>query len=265
MSSPTFKDHFSGHAADYRTSRPLYPGALYAWLAHQAPARALAWDAGCGNGQASVALAAHFAQVVGTDASAAQIANAEARENVRYRVEPAETTAFADASVDLITVAQALHWFDLPRFGAEALRVAKPGAVLAAWTYALCAITPAVDAVVMQLYQDVVGPYWPPERRHTENGYAELALPFVPLPAPAFAMTATWTLPQFLAYLQTWSATQRYRAAEGRDPITVIEPALTRAWQAPDQPPEQPRLIRWPLTLRAGRLHGADGWRPGGP
>src|SRR5262245_8884531 len=133
-----FKDHFSGHAGVYRDARPTYPPALFAWLADAAPDRALAWDAGCGNGQATVALADHFTRVVGTDPSAAQVANAEARADVEYRVEPAEQTSLAAASASIATVAQALHWFDHARYYAEVKRVLKPGGLVAVWAYAHC-------------------------------------------------------------------------------------------------------------------------------
>jgi len=248
-----FKDHFSGHASGYRAARPGYPPALFAWLAERAPNRARAWDVGCGNGQASAALAGHFAEVIATDASAAQIAQAAPHPNVQYRAQPAEATTLAAQSVDLITVAQALHWFDLPRFYAEVRRVARPGALMAVWTYALCAITADVDAIVARLYEDVLGPYWPPERHHAENGYASLPLPFTPEPVPAFEMTAEWTLPQFCAYLETWSALQRYKTAHGgANPLAGFTNELAAAWGSA----EATRAVRWPLTVRAGHLPG---------
>ncbi len=250
MGESQFKDHFSGHADHYRHARPGYPAALYEWLAARSPAQECVWDAGCGNGQASVALAAHFRHVIATDPSAAQIANALAHENVSYRVEPAEASTLADNSVDLVTVAQALHWFDHPRFYAEARRVARAGALLAAWTYALCSITAEVDAVVARLYDQIVGPYWPPERRHTEDGYASLPFPFAVIEAPAFAMQEHWTLTQFCAYLRSWSATQRHIKAKGNDPVLLIEDVLAGVWGSDNQA----RNIRWPLSLRAGRL-----------
>lgn len=250
MSASDFKDHFSGHAAGYRDARPGYPAALYQWLATLPAAHQRAWDAGCGNGQATVALAAHFDMVVGSDPSAPQIAVAEPHPRVRYVVEAAEATTIDAASIDLVTVAQALHWFDQPRFYAEARRVAKPGAVLAAWTYALCSVTPAVDAVVEHFYTETVGRYWPPERRDTENGYASLPFPFAAIAAPPFAMQEHWTLAQFCAYLRSWSASQRYVKAEHRDPVAALEPALMQAWGAAGQR----QAVRWPLALRVGRI-----------
>jgi SAM-dependent methyltransferase len=243
-----FKDHFSGHADVYRDARPSYPSALFDWLAGVAPDRVLAWDAGCGNGQASVALAERFERVVATDPSAEQVARAAARPNIAYRVEPAERSSLADASASLVTVAQALHWFDGEAFHAEVRRVLKPGGVVAAWSYADCRVTPAVDAVKDRLYIDLTGPYWPPERRHIDAGYTTLPFPWQPLEAPRFEMATQWRVEQFLAYLRSWSASQRYLAAKGEDPVTLVEADLRAAWGD-----EAMRRVRWDFHLRAGR------------
>jgi SAM-dependent methyltransferase len=244
-----FKDHFSAHAAHYRDARPHYPGQLFTTLAGLATAPALAWDAGCGNGQASVALARHFEHVHASDPSAAQIASAEAHARVRYEVAPAEQCSLADHSVDLVTVAQALHWFDVPRFHAEVRRVLKPGAVIAEWCYAECSVSPAIDAVCRVLYADVLGDYWPPERAHVENGYAGLEFPFDVVSIPAMHMQVAWSLPQYLAYLGSWSALQRYRRDRGEDPLATMAGEFAHAWGDP----EHPREVSWQLSVRAGR------------
>lgn len=245
-----FKDHFSGHASAYRAARPTYPQGLFNWLAQQAPAQSLAWDAGCGNGQAAIALAPHFARVFATDPSAPQIANAAAAANITYRVEPAEQCSLADASVDLVTVAQALHWFDHARFYREVQRVLKPRGVFAAWTYADCRVDAQVDAVKDHLYVDLTGPYWPPERVHVDAGYRDLPFPFAEIAAPAFALCMHWNLDQFRAYLRSWSATQRYLAATGIDPLTLIDADLRAAWGDADMQ----RDVRWDFHLRCGRV-----------
>ncbi|MGH8190345.1 MAG: class I SAM-dependent methyltransferase [Rhodanobacteraceae bacterium] len=245
-----FKDHFSGHAGLYAKARPHYPDVLFAWIAQTAPARGLCWDAGCGNGQASVALARHFERVVATDPSGQQLGNAEARPNVEYRCERAENATLADHSADVVTVAQALHWFDLPAFVTEVRRVAKPDALFAAWCYAGFRVTPAVDAVVGYLYDDILGNYWTPERRLVDEGYASLALPFVAIGAPAFEMRCDWNLAHWLAYLRSWSAAQRYLKLTGCDAVTAITDELIAAWGDP----EESRAVRWTLAIRAGRL-----------
>lgn len=245
-----FKDHFSGHAASYARARPHYPAALFDWLASVCPQHRLAWDAGCGNGQASVALARVFERVVGTDPSAEQIAQAVAADNIEYRVEAAEAPSLAERSVDLVVVAQALHWFDLPRFYAGVDRVLADNGAVAVWSYGLSQVARDVDAVFLRLYDAWLGKFWPPERHHIENGYADLEFPFTPVAdVPDFAMTCEWTLPQFLAYLGTWSATQRYAKATGVDPIERIAPEFEEAWGDP----AMVRTVRWPLVLRVGR------------
>ncbi len=244
-----FKDHFSALAERYARYRPRYPEALFDWLAAQAPARALAWDCGTGNGQAALALASRFARVVATDPSAAQIAQAVPAANVDYRVEPAEAASLADASADLITVAQALHWFDLARFNAEAARVLKPGGVLAAWGYEGARGTPAVTPVVRRFYEQVIVGDWPPERAHVDNGYRDLALPFPELPAPVFELEAEWTLEALCGYLSSMSATRNYQRRTGADPLDEIRAELAAAWGDP----AERRPIRWPLKLKWAR------------
>ena len=149
--------------------------------------------------------------------------------------------------MDAVTVAQALHWLDVDRFYAEVRRVLKPGGVLAAWTYGLFRVTPDVDRVLDRYYYDLVGPYWPPERRHVEAAYRTIPFPFEALEAPAFEMDVLWDAADVQGYLGTWSATQRYKEAEKRDPVEVIRAELEAAWGEADV-----RVVRWPLHLRMG-------------
>lgn len=245
-----FKDHFSAHAALYRNARPLPPSDWFDWLAGQAPDRALAWDAGCGNGQASVGLAAHFEHVVGTDPSVTQIAQAAAHPAVEYRVEPAEHGSLATGTVSLVCVSQALHWFDLEAFHAEVRRVARPGALLAVCAYGNCSVDAAVDAVEWRLYADTLAGDWPPEREHIDNGYRDLPFPFPMVAAPSFSMRVDWNLAQFLGYLRSWSATQRHLQRTGQDPVQTVAPEFARAWGDP----ERIRAVRWPFITRVGRV-----------
>lgn len=250
MSQGAFADHFSGVAATYAGFRPTYPPALFAWLARQTPGRQLAWDCAAGSGQASIDLAGHFDHVVATDASAEQIAAAAPHPRIAYRVAPAEASGLADASVDLITVAQALHWFDLDRFYAEARRVLKPSGILAVWTYGVLVLDDArLDERVQVFYRDTVGPYWPPERHHVATGYRELSFPFAEIAVPPVHMETRWTLPQLLGYLRSWSATARYVAAHGSDPVAALAAELAPLWGEP----AQARAMAWPLSVRVGR------------
>ena len=244
-----FKDLFSQGASSYARFRPTYPAGLFTWLAGQALARGLAVDLGTGNGQAAAALAIHFDRVVGVDPSAAQLENAVGHPRVTYLCATAEATGLDHGSADLVTVGQAFHWFDHARFFAEVRRLLRPGGLLAVWTYGLTTITPAVDAVVTELYSDVVGPYWEPERRLVETGYREVAFPFGELAAPPFHMMALWRLDQLTGYLGTWSALRRYVEVHGTETLNLIFAKLATAWgDAPE------REVRWPLAVRAFRL-----------
>ncbi len=245
-----FKDHFSKQADDYAKYRPLYPPALFAYLASQVSGHALAWDCGTGSGQAAIGLADFFDRVIATDPSEAQIRNATPHEKILYKVAPAERTDISAGSVDLITVAQALHWIDLDHFYAEARRVLKPAGVLAVWCYGLNEIVPRVDEVVQGYYRDIVGPYWPPERRLIDECYRTIPFPFAEWTPPAFHMEANWTLGEYLGYLGTWSATQRYRKEKGSDPLVPLRAALEKVWGAP----ETKYIIRWPIHMRIGRV-----------
>jgi SAM-dependent methyltransferase len=252
MDAPAFKDHFSHGSAGYARARPEYPEALFDFLSGLPAARDTAWDCGTGTGQAARSLSSRFRAVVATDASASQSAMAAKESDARilYAAAPAERAPFRDSSIDLITVAQALHWFDFPAFFAEARRVLRPGGILAAWCYGNCNVTPAVDAVYARFYAETVGPYWPPERAHIEDGYAAIPFPFVPLPCPGFAMEARWDLEEFLAYLETWSAVKYYRKDKGGDPVALVRGDMERAWGGGGER----KLITWPLTLKAGRF-----------
>lgn len=241
-----FKDHFSRQAAEYAKFRPRYPQELFRWLAAVAPANELAWDCATGSGQAAVELAEIFCRVIATDASEKQIANAERHPRVEYRVATAENSGIESNSVDLITVAQALHWFDLEKFYSEARRVLKPRGVIAATAYKLATASPRIDGVVNHYYSDVVGSYWPEERRMVEQ-FEKLPFAFTEIAAPEFEMTAEWRIDQLLGYLRTWSATQRFMAAEKRDPLDGVAKELRSAWG------DERRRVVWPLTVRAGR------------
>lgn len=245
----SFHDHFSGHAAEYAKFRPRYPASLFADLAALCPQHDEAWDCGTGNGQAAVGLADHFRHVTATDASAQQIGQAELNPNVSYRVATEQQSGLADSSVDLVTVAQALHWFDTAAFFAEVQRVLKPQGVIAVWCYNLSQLGEPFDAVIHRYYAETVGPYWPPERVLVEQGYRTIPFPFAELPVPVAAMQQELTLDGLLNYLGTWSATNRFEQAQGFSPLRPLEKELIPLWG--DR--EAPRMVTWPLAIRVGR------------
>lgn len=246
--SGSFQDHFSGQPAHYARYRPHYPAELFRFLAGLTRKHSLAWDCATGSGQAAIALSEHFEHVVATDASGAQIDAAIAHPGVTYRVAAAEDSQIDAGSIDLITVGQALHWFDLERFFAEAERVLVREGVLAAWCYELCKVSEGCDAVVDELYAGILAGFWPPERRLIEERYTGINMPGRPLESREFAMGVTWTVVDMLGYLRTWSGSARYQRVHGDDPVSKIEPALRAEWGAGR------RSVRWPLTLLVSRL-----------
>ena len=245
-----FKDHFSGHAAEYAKFRPHYPDEMFEYLASISPRHELAWDCATGNGQAAVGLARHFDRVIATDASAQQIKSAEPSDRISYRVAPAEASEINSASVDLILVAQALHWFDLDAFFTEAKRVLKEDGVLAISSYKILEIAPDIDAIIWKFYRETTGPFWPPERDLVETDYKNIQFPFGELLPRQFEMRTQWNLKQLLGYLRTWSATQKFIAERGFDPVDLVLEELATVWKNP----EDVREIRWPLHLRVGVL-----------
>jgi len=243
-----FKDHFSASAQAYAQARPLYPQALFDWIARIAPARDLAWEAGCGSGQASRDLATRFARVHATDPSAAQVAQAPVIANVGFAVEPAERCSLGDGSADVVCVAQALHWFDRDAFFAECARVLRPGGVLVAWGYRDIEV-PVELAAANAALQREIAPFWPPERADVDAAYAGYAWPFEAVASPAFELACAWPLPRLLSYFASYSATRRCRDATGIDPVATGEPGFRAAWGDP----AATRRVRWPLFVHARR------------
>jgi ubiquinone/menaquinone biosynthesis C-methylase UbiE len=244
----SFKDHFSAHASDYARFRPHYPRELFAYLAALTSEQECVWDCATGNGQAAVALGEFFQHVIATDASEKQVANGRPHDRVTYRVAPAERSGLSKASMDLITVAQALHWFDREAFFTEAKRVLKPNGILAVWCYDLFRVSPEIDRLVETFYRKTVGPYWDFERRLVETGYRTIEFPFDEISSPDFRMQADWSLDDVLGYLRTWSATKGFIAARGFDPVVDLRAQLRAAWGE-----SETRKITWPLSVRVGR------------
>jgi len=242
-----FKDHFSTQAAVYAKFRPRYPKEMFDYLGTIVPTRRLAWDCATGNGQAAVELAEVFDHVIATDASESQIAKAELHERVDYRVAAAEQSNLQPGAVDLILVAQALHWLDRDRFYPEVERTLKEGGVFAASAYNLLQTDKLIKDIVGHYYYEVVGPYWPPERALIEK-FEEIPFPFPEFKTPKFEIAADWNLEQLVGYLGSWSSTQRFIASTNRDPLDQIASDLEKAWGDP----EKTKRIVWPLTLRAG-------------
>lgn len=247
----TFKDHFSGHAQAYADARPGYPKQLFEFLISECEQHDLVWDCATGNGQAAVSLAETFKRVIATDGSAEQVEQAQPAKNIEYRQMTAEQPLLEENSCDLITVAQALHWFDTDLFFKNAKACLKPAGVLAAWCYAVQQIDDPIDAVVEKLYEGILGDYWPPERRLVENHYRDIYFPFATCIERNFVMTREWNLQQLCDYFTSWSALQRYRKDRGSDPLQLVIEELRVAWGSD---PEIVRVVTWPLTLKLARM-----------
>jgi SAM-dependent methyltransferase len=246
-----FKDHFSRQAAAYAAYRPHYPHALFDFVAGLTIEHSLALDCGTGNGQAATGLAARFERVVATDPSAGQIQHATPRANIEYRVAPAESSGLPDHSVNLVTAAQALHWFRADAFFVEARRVLVTDGAIAAWGYGDPILdTKPLHDTLHAFNRGLLEDFWPPERKLLLDAYRDVPFPFDEVETPRFELVMHWSLPELAGYLRTWSATAHYVMERGTDPVIDVERSLAGDWGDP----EIPRVIRWPLYIRAGRL-----------
>jgi SAM-dependent methyltransferase len=252
-----FKDLFSSNSKEYSSSRPKYPRSLFEFLVGLVQHRNLAWDCATGNGQAAVVLSEYFEQVIASDASKEQIENAQPGNNIRYEVFPAERSSLADSSVDLITIAQALHWFDLDDFYKEAKRVLRKdgndgdGGVIAAWAYGLHSVSPEIDNITHLLYEDILGSYWPKERKIVENKYQDIPFPFGEIDTPIFQIELDWSLSELIGYLYTWSSVQKYIQKNNSDPLKQVYEGLAAAWG--EKNTWHKRKVVWPIYMRVGR------------
>jgi SAM-dependent methyltransferase len=250
-----FEDYFSRHAGVYARHRPRHPAKLFAYLASLSPGRDLAWDCATGNGQAALALAERFHRVIATDASEHQLAQAFPHPRIEYRQSAAEATDLPAEAVDLVTVAVAVHWFDLDRFYDEVRRVLKPNGVLAVWTYYASLISPGLDRLIDRLTHGVLGDDWPEQMHYLRESYRTLPFPFEEVSPPAFETSVQWDLDELVGFITSWSASRIYLERHGRHGVEEIWPDLRRAWGAP----ERKRRIRWPLHLRVGRAAARTG------
>jgi SAM-dependent methyltransferase len=244
------KDLFSKQSKEYSVSRPTYPRALFDYILSLVPHKKFAWDCATGNGQAAVVLSDFFEQVVASDISAKQLENAQRRDNIRYEIFPAEKTPFREDSVDMITVAQALHWFDFDRFYSEVNRVLRrKSGVLAAWAYGLHSVSPEIDAITYELYEGVLGSYWPSERKFIDARYETIPFPFEQFTVPEFQIELEWDAMSLVSYIHTWSSVQKFIEKNDRDPVKEFVPLFQQAWGAKDQR----RKVVWPLYVKVGR------------
>lgn len=247
----SYINHFGEQSSDYLKFRPDYPLELYNYLVGLVEAHERAWDCGTGNGQTAIHLAPYFKEVIATDINQAQLDVAHKKDNIRYYCWPAEKTQIIHSSVDLITVSQALHWFNFNEFYAEAKRVAKPHSVIAAWSYSLGKINPALNQVIEKLYYKILGDtYWPKERKYIDEEYKTIPFPFKKIPTPDFAIEKQMNFSQLIGYLQTWSAVKEYEKYHHKNPVDFIQLDLKAAWGEIDSV----HTMYWPIHLLVGQL-----------
>ncbi|GJM33055.1 MAG: methyltransferase [Saprospiraceae bacterium] len=243
-------DNFSDQSELYKKFRPVYPKALYDEIMQWVDCRQLCWDCGTGNGQVAKELAAYFDQVVATDISESQIRAAFQKKNIHYKVERAEKTTFERHQFDLVTVAQAMHWFDQEQFCREVKRVTKNGGIIAIWGYGLIRIDKKVDPFVERFYREVVGPYWDQERRYIDQHYATIAFDFESIEvSKALSIKDQWTLATFEGYLNSWSAVKNFIKANGQNPVPELIQTIREYW-----PNDEKKSVEFPLFLRLGRV-----------
>jgi SAM-dependent methyltransferase len=246
MKSPDY----SSYAKQYAQSRPTYPEALFDYLASLVEKHNLAWDCATGNGQAALALARHFKKIIATDISAEQIKHAIQHQQIEYRVATSEQSDLDDKSIDLVTVASALHWFDLDRFYAEVRRVVRPGGVLAAWSYHVGYMEAPFDKIFLHFYQDILFDYFAPGARLVDDRYENITLPGEAIDGGQFYVTAHWNHDQMLGFIKSWSGTQQYLEEKSEDPANLIADDLRKIWGNP----QKTHILRWPLFVKVSRL-----------
>ena len=242
-------DNFSTASAQYAQFRPDYPLELYHYLYARVKHFDCAWDCGTGNGQVALVLGERFNQVQASDLSAAQIEQAALHPRIQYSVCRAEQSPYTDHQFDLITVAQALHWFDFGAFYAEVGRVAKPGALLAVWGYGLLSVHPEIDPWIQHFYRSTIGSYWDAERHHIDEAYVQITFPFSAVEQAHFSIHKRWSLEQFCGYLGTWSSVKKYIQQHNEDPVARLLPQLQAWW-----PTDQALDIRFPIFLKTGQV-----------
>ncbi len=242
------KDRFSSVSGNYSRFRPVYPADLIEYVCSLTPERDAAWDCGTGNGQLAAALSVYFKEVQATDISAEQLAQAPKLPNIRYRIASAESMLFGKQQFDLITVAQAIHWFDMDTFYKEVYRCLKPTGIIAVMGYGLLQVNERIDPIINHLYKDVLGNYWDKERKYIDELYQTIPFPFQELNCPHFQMNYQWSLDQLKGYLSTWSAVKLFEKQEGSDPLELIWPDILHFWS------EGKEQVRFRILLRVGRL-----------
>ncbi|MEM9545325.1 MAG: class I SAM-dependent methyltransferase [Bacteroidota bacterium] len=246
----SIQDNFSNQSQFYKKYRPTYPPEIYQELMLCVKSRNQCWDCGTGNGQVAAQLASYFTMVFATDVSQNQLDSAQRKENIIYSVERAEQTSFADNQFDLITVAQAIHWFDVEAFHQEVKRVGKNGGIISIWGYGLLRIEPEVNALIDKFYYEIVGPFWDKERRHIDNSYASIPFDYKEIPAKKNkSIRTSWTIEQLAGYFNSWSSVQHFIKANTYNPVDEIISKIKGVWKSSDR-----KEVQFPIFMKIGEI-----------
>lgn len=243
------KDNFSTRSDNYAKYRPQYPSSLFDFLNSIVSGKENAWDCGTGNGQVAIRLADSFSTVWASDLSQAQIDQAFQTPNIRYSVKRAEKTNFPNQFFDLVTVAQAIHWFDFDKFYEEVKRTSKPKAIICVLGYGLLNISPEIDELVSDFYDNTIGSFWDPERKYLDEGYQTIPFPFQEISCPKFESVQSWDLNHFIGYLNTWSAIKHFIRENGFNPLPSFQLKLEKHWKK-----DEVKQVSFPLLLRVGKV-----------
>lgn len=243
-------DKFSAQAGLYKKYRPVYPQELYDEILKATNGRNHCWDCGTGNGQVAKVLAKHFKSVEASDISRNQISNAERSDNITYHISRAEKTLFKDNQFDLVTVAQALHWFDISAFFKEVKRVCKNNATLSVWGYGLIRIDEEINALIDQYYHEITGPYWNKERNYVDQQYNSIPFDFQAVPtSKSFSIQASWDIFQLEGYFKSWSAVQNYLKEHQHSPVDWIMEKIKLRWDR-----NNVKQVNFPIFMKMGRV-----------
>ena len=243
-------DSYSEAGTLYRDFRPAYPEKLFRYLAGSCRRKEKAWDVATGNGQAAQGLAKYFKLVHATDPSPSQLKQAIPRENIEYRTAAENHPELRKRSIDLICVAQGVHYLNLEKFYQEVNRVLKKYGVLACWNYGLPSVEKGVDECINEFCNNILHSSWDAKRRKLEMNFRSLEFPLKESVTPRFEISTEWSLEHYLGFLKSMSAVRKYRQQAKQDPLLTLEEKLKSLWGNK----EVKRNVVFPLFTKMGIL-----------
>ncbi|KAG8367838.1 hypothetical protein BUALT_Bualt16G0114300 [Buddleja alternifolia] len=260
---------FIKQAKQYSVGRPSYPQELFNFIASKTPSHDLAWDVGTGSGQAAQALANIYKNVIATDTSPKQLEFAPKLPNIKYQctspnisMSDLQHDIGSQSSFDLVTIAQAMHWFDLPTFYQQVKWILKkPNGVIAAWCYTVPEVNTHVDSLFQKFYTINAGPYWESPRELVDKKYETIDFPFEPVDELEhngpfrFDSEKVMDVEDYFTYLRSWSAYQTAKE-KGVELLTdnVIQD-FKRVW---NETGKIEKIVTFPIYLRIGKVGSSN-------